>query len=416
MRSYLCAGFFIAMAMGAEAQVSATDTGILPVITDSLPVVGITTSYNHSEADVTSNPTWAFPLFAPYPDESNTAFWDNLVSEQLQSRAPVIMLMTSGLPAPLGTAPITGTNGSNPYYIPQYVAALSRAGAEGTVKFGCCPEGVESIYRIVYSLPPGAPVDFSNEDSWENVWWKYEIGPWFAGIPKEYWYKLKGGVPIEFWDLGQTGTNNYVNQQGNISRFFDYINTKLQTTYGVSASFIVCDTATNYDTTLDGYSRFIGLNPWFTNSGYGFLSRHGVVTGTMVPGFNNGSLIIPRNGSAGTGVNGDTLKAGLNQAVSLNADLASLEGWVDIGEGAASWRCSTESATAQTANWDTPNQYANIVRSYTDLRTATLRLEAEACDKYSDPGGTGGVYRRSPATLDITALSGGGWVVSNTKS
>jgi hypothetical protein len=398
----------------AVAQVPAADTTIFPVITDNLPMVGVTTSYNHTEADVTSDPTKALPLFAPYDDQSVPAFWDFLISEQQQARIPLIMLMTSGLPAPLGGVPITNKVGSNPYYIPQYLNALSRAGAADTVKFGCCPLGVGSTYHIVYNVPSGTPVDFANEDSWENVWWKYEIGPWFANIPKKNWFLLKGGVPIEFWGLGQTGTGAYTNQQGNISRFFTYLDNKLMTTYGVHATFIICDTATNYDTTLASHPRFLGLNPWFTNSGYGFLNYNGVVTGTMVPGFNNGSLIISRKGAAGTGANGDTLKAGLDTAVSLKADLASLEGWVDIGEGCASWLCSTQSATAQTANWDYPSQYVNILRSYTDLRTATLRLEAENCDKYNAPGSTGGIYRRSPSTLGISALSGSGWAVTNT--
>jgi hypothetical protein len=54
------------------------------------------------------------------------------------------------------------------------------------------------------------------------------------------------------------------------------------------------------------------------------------------------------------------------------------------------------------------------VRRQQDLKTVTLRLEAEACDRFSDTtsGNSGKSYRRT-GDLDVRALAGGGWAVTD---
>jgi hypothetical protein len=49
-----------------------------------------------------------------------------------------------------------------------------------------------------------------------------------------------------------------------------------------------------------------------------------------------------------------------------------------------------------------------MLRPYTDLRTVTLRLEAEGCDDYSDTttGNSGGAFLRSGENLDVRGLTG----------
>ncbi len=416
---------FLTGLVSTFGQVPAADVTVLPVITDNLPVIGATTAYQHTESEFATNTNFGLPLYMPYNGQTDPKFWDYLVQEQQQARIPVIMLISAGYPwNGNGVIPNGGTFGCNPYYIPQYMAALQRAGLSNTVKFGCCAFGVQGFYDNYYNLPAGTPVDFGNEDSWTNVWWNEEIGPFFANVPKSMWYRLRGGVPIQFWGL--SNAHEFTNQQGNLSRFFNFISNKVMSTYGVPVTFDICDTATNYDTTLQTLPHVMAMNPWFNvNTGYGFTTSFSpglpnlatpTTVGTLIPGFNNGSLIILRNNPAGTGTMGDTFKAGLDAAVAAKADLASIEGWVDPGEGCASYRCSTESVTSQSGNWLYPNQYVNMTRTYADLRTSTLKLEAESCDKYNDPGGTGGVFRRNPSTLDCAALSTSGWVVSNTKA
>src|SRR4030095_15540027 len=56
----------------------------------------------------------------------------------------------------------------------------------------------------------------------------------------------------------------------------------------------------------------------------------------------------------------------------------------------------------------TPNQYIDIVRSYSDLRTVTLKLEAEGADSYSDTTAenSGGSFLRAGDGLDVRTLTG----------
>jgi len=407
----------------ASASVPSFDTNLEPVVTDNLPVIGATTMSNVKEGDATSNSNTAYPLYAPYAGATSDAWWDYLVAEQQQARLPLIKLITSGYPKDV-SPDITTDFGANPYYLPKYIQALQRYGAANSVKFACCPFGVSGAYETILGLPKGTQVDFSNEASWTSVWWNNEIGPWFAAIPKENYYMLRGGIPMEFWGLSATGPGGYSHQQGNISRFFEFINQKVQALYGVQVSFVICDTTTSYDTTLATYPRLIAMNPWFQAPvGYGYttFTPYGqstpVTYGTMVPGWtqgNNDNIRIPRNGPNGTGTMGDTANNGFNAGISSKADIISIEGWTDNAEGVASWRASTESNTLNTKFWLYPNQYGNIIRSFADLRTTTLRLEAESCDKYNDPGGVGGVFRRSPSKLDIKTLQGSGWAISPT--
>jgi hypothetical protein len=86
-----------------------------------------------------------------------------------------------------------------------------------------------------------------------------------------------------------------------------------------------------------------------------------------------------------------------------------LEGWNDVREWAGYYRCGNS------PRYNFPSQYINIVRRYTDLRTTTLRLEAEGADAYNDTtaGNTGGAWRRF-GDLDIRTLPTNGWAVTTT--
>jgi hypothetical protein len=86
-----------------------------------------------------------------------------------------------------------------------------------------------------------------------------------------------------------------------------------------------------------------------------------------------------------------------------------LEGWNDVREWAGFYRCGNS------PRYNFPSQYINIVRRYTDLRTRTLRLEAEGADAYHDttPGNSGGAWRRF-GDLDIRPLGTSGWAVTAT--
>jgi hypothetical protein len=95
----------------------------------------------------------------------------------------------------------------------------------------------------------------------------------------------------------------------------------------------------------------------------------------------------------------------MDAAVKSGALFSVIEGYTDVSESCGPYR-------SLSTNWDSPNQYLNILRSFIDLRTVTLRLEAESCDQYANAAGNpGGVYRRT-GTLGIRALPGSGWAVT----
>jgi hypothetical protein len=398
----------------AAAAVPATDITLQAVQNANLPPITTISAYSQTEANALL-PNKQMPIFTPYNNRDD-AWWDNLVSEHLQARLPVIMLSACGAPGTdltFNPANTSGPGDMNPLRLQSYLRALNRAGAAGQLKFGLFAQADgESIYRNYYGLPAGALCDFANTDSWDKVWWQRIVKPWTDTIPQSQWYLINGKLPIEFWGLG-IGTL-YANPQGNVSQMCNYIDNQLFATYGVHACFIMG--GVNYDTTLATLPSVVGNNNWFSppNTSYTMTAYKGAVWGGIAAGFINWryfeptdpnyhspNYVIRRNGVAGTGTNGDTLKAGLNAAIAQNAKLSVIEGWVNVSEWNGLYRSNA-------AEWDYPNQYINILRSYNDLRTVTLRLEAEAADDYSDTttGNSGGAFLRSTENLDVRALSG----------
>jgi len=406
----------------AWSAVPNADITLQPVVSNNLPVVTAITAYTNTEASASAANRQA-PLYAPYGDAAHLdpGWWDNLVSEQLQARLPVVMLTVGGQYT-LNPGDLTGAMNAN--LLPNYFAALSRQKGLGTLKFACFAESnAESIYRNYYGLAAGAPVDFANSDCWNQIFWLRIVKNWCDNVPQSEWYLLGGKLPIEFWGLGISSL--YINQQGNVSQMCAFVDAQLFATYGVHACFIMGDV--NYDTTLATEPSVMGNNMWFSPPGtpYTMTTYKGKIWGGMVPGYidpnyflstspnyHNPNRILPRNGVGGTGVNGDTMKAALNAAVTNNSYFNVIEGWTNIGESTGSYR-STDTA------WDGyPNRYINIIRSYTDLRTVTLRLEAEAADQYADTtsGNSGGSFLRAPADLDVRALTGASAITCSTEN
>jgi len=407
----MAASFLLASV--THAAVPAADVTLQTVQSANLPTITTISAYSQTEANALL-PNKQMPLFSPY-DNRNDAWWDNLVSEQLQARLPVIMLTSCGAPGTTVFNPTdtTGPGDMNPLRLQSYLRALNRAGAAGQLKFGLFAEAdAESIYRNYYGLPAGTPYDFASADAWDKVWWQRIVKPWCDTIPQSQWYLINGKLPIECWGLGIAST--YVNQQGNVSRMCAYVDAQLYATYGVHACFIMGDV--NYDTTLATEPTVVGNNMWFGTPSPSFTMTNykGAIWGGMAAGYIRASWfdssspdyhqpakILRRNKVDGSGANGDTLKAGLDAAVAQNAKLSIIEGWVNVSEWNGLYRSNA-------SEWDYPNLYINILRSYTDLRTVTLRLEAEACDDYLDTttGNSGGVFLRSGENLDVRALTG----------
>ncbi|HTJ78411.1 MAG TPA: DUF5010 domain-containing protein [Rariglobus sp.] len=401
--------------LNAVLVVRINDVALQPVISDSLPVIASLIAYGASDAGATA-PYKQAPLFAPY-DSLTDGWWDNLVAEQLQARIPVVMLESTGThslsPADFNYCP-GGLYGCNPYKLTRYVRALQRAGVTDQFKVGFFYQGAaQTVYNYYYGTS-GAKVDFANEDSWEQVWWQRIFRPFFATIPPEYWFKLNGRVPVEFWGIGST--TSYTNHEGNVSRMLNYVSSRIQNEFNVTPFFILG--GLNYDSTLVNCPDLLGDDAW-----YGTPSRPFTVTpfrgtgakiGCMVPGatapnfynpadphYLDPNNILLRKNINGTGQYGDTLRSGLEAMHSNKALFAEMEGYMDYAESCGIYR-------SKDPVWDFPNQYLNLVREYSDLRTVTLRLEAEGCDAYQDTtaGNSGGAFLRSGENLDVRALFG----------
>jgi hypothetical protein len=415
---FLAALSVLSTAPMTRAAVPAADITLQAPATDNLPVITVISAYSANETLASGAGTGGpgthaqKPLYAPYDNRAD-AWWDNLISEQIQARLPVVMLTTCGS---YTTNPTDTTGGGdmNPLRLAGYINALHRAGASNTIKLGCFVEGdAESIYRQYYGLPAGALCDFSNQDSWNQVWWLRIVKPWFDTIPASYWYKINGKVPIEFWGLNINSL--YSNQQGNVSQMFNFLAQKMYDTYGVYPCIFMG--SVNCDTTLASCPYFLGDNEWFsppatpyTMTPYKGATWGGLVAGYINPNYyvsgttayQNTNTLLLRNDPDGSGELGDTLKSGLTAAVDGNAIFSVIEGYTDISESCGLYRSFD-------ANWLYPNQYLDIISSYTDLRTVTNRLLAAGCDaNNATTGNTGGAFIRSgsPTSLSVRALTG----------
>jgi hypothetical protein len=423
-------GLFVSsmLAVGATAlgAVPTADTTLQAPIQGYMPIFSPLCGYEVGEVNVT-DPNKDMPVFGPY-ESSTDAWWDNLVAELLQARISNVSFATRGT---MTTSPgdMTGPGNMNPRRLQQFIDALNRAGVASQFKISCFLDSpsAEEVYTNRYGLAAGTLENMADNSTgvtnhWQEVWWLRFIKPWFDTIPQNMWFLENGKPRLEFWGLG----NKTTNQQGNCSPMLNYISTQMQASYGMTPAFVG---ACGQDTTFATNPLVIGNNPWFTPPSspfrYSTTSGTNYTAGTVVPGFidpgfytvgganyQNYNRVIRRNKIDGTGVNGDTFKGALDAAISANCHFNLIEGWTNVIESAGVYR----DYTSHMNTWDYPNQYINLLRPYTDLRTVTLRLEAEGCDEFSDTttGNSGGAFIRSSENLDVRGLTGTPAVTAST--
>ncbi len=388
-----------------------------------VPVFSALTGYASDEASASLASD--APLYAPY-DSTDPEWWDNLVAEQSQARVRRVSLPTRGVNS-LDPSDTTGPGDMNPRRLSAWLDALTRAGSTDLFEAACFVDTpfLQQLSSSFHGTTGNTPLDVSLKSDWNDIFWLRAIKPWFDTIPSASWWTLDddtpGGRGAAVIQLGPLDSPLFQNQAGNASQLLSFISTQFQAAYGSAPVFVLDASWFAVDPSVLPLATVVGNSPDFsapsTPSAFTpFLQRS---FGTAVAGFtdpsyedptspnyHSASVVIPRKASAAGGLSGTTLERGLLDAADTTS-ITLLQSFTDYDDSSALYR---------SAAWDFPNQYLNLIRRYGDLRTVTLRLEAEACDQYRDttPGNSGAAFRRS-GDLDVRALrSGSGWAVTNT--
>jgi Domain of unknown function (DUF5010)/DUF5010 C-terminal domain len=388
-----------------------------------VPVFSALTGYASDEASAAQ--ANQLPLYAPY-DSTDPAWWDDLVAEQSQARVRRVQFPTRGA-ASLDATDTSGPGNMNPRRLSAWLDALTRAGSTDLFEAGCFVDTpfLQQLSASFHALPAGTPLDVSLKSDWNDIFWLRAIKPWFDTIPSSYWWTLDddtpGGTGPAVIQFGPLDDALFKNQSGNASQLLTFIAMQFEAAYGTAPVFVLDASWFSADPSIAMLTTVVGNSPEFAppSTPAAFMPFLNRSFGTAVPGFSDpsfddptspnyhsDSVVIPRKANAAGGLSGTTLESGLIDATDT-ASITLLQSFTDYAASSGFYRSLA---------WDFPNQYLNLVRRYGDLRTVTLRLEAEACDRYEDttPGNSGAAFRRS-GDLDVRALaSGSGWAVTNT--
>ena len=396
------------------------EVAVLPVVTTGLPAFAAYTSYDI--ADATAAQTKAnVPLFKPY-ESSTIGFWDNLVAEQMQARVSTVLFPSHGV-FTLDPKDMTGPDPMNPRFLSTWVAAVERAGAQGLFHTACFIDArsMQDVSNHLHGNPSGAQMDLSLASDWTDVFWQRGVKPLFDTIPRSYWLEKDGRPVVEMGGLLQTSFKNIA---GNLSPLLSAVAAGFHAAYGSYPAFVVDASWFSAEPGLSTNPYLLGQNGLLKedSGGRAFATVKGLTFGTVMAGYadpgyyeasgpkyHDASLLIPRKIKDADGSQVSTLATGMAAAVQNQAFLTVLQDFTGVKNWDGFYRSNA-------ADWETPNEYLNLVRRYSDPATATLRLEAEGCDKFSDttPGNSGTAFRRS-GDLDVRALrANSGWAVTNT--
>ena len=401
-------------------SVSAADVTLQPVVSSGVPIFAAYTSYDIADATAATGKHDP-PIYKPY-ESTTPSWWDNLVAEQTQARVPVILFPSHGVFS-LDPKDMTGPDPMNPRQLASWVAAVNRAGASSLFRTACFidPLSMQDVSNIIHGYPSGAIMDLSVQADWSDVFWLRGIKPLFDTIPKSYWLVNEGRPVIE---MGALLITSFKNTSGNLSKLLTTVADQFHAGYGSYPAFVLDPSWFTAEATLSANPYVLGQNGLLKedSGGRAFSTTAGLTFGTVLAGFadpgyyeasgprfHDASLLIPRKIKDSDGSQVLTLATGLAAAVQNQSYLTVLQDFTGVKYWDGFYRSSG-------ADWETPNEYLNLVRRYSDPQTVTLKLEAEGCDKFNDttPGNSGTAFRRS-GDLDVRALSANaGWVVTNT--
>ena len=356
---------------------------------------------------------------------SEIEWWENHIEEVDYAGLDYIALLSRG------TTPGKKDRGmGDPNHIPLLIDAMNTRGINSfkLAIFDDCPNSWTSglNYDLTGSTAQTYKFDVGDPNNYKYIW-DYNLKIAIEKIPDERRYKIDGRMVIIFWSIKDTWMTNI--GTGNIEKILQHIRTKCFESFGFYPYLVTMRSWFDRDATLMNSTAIDAVHDWFSSANnyshtnYSWthrVTRQVIKTGCCVPGFSapddpDGRMFL--DPSMGTTDKGLRLKTGLNNTVKAGAALTLVEGFTDAAEHAALWRSTDD---GKYSYYEYPSQRLNILRSFSrNPYPASLKMEAEACDDYSDltVGNSGGTYLQM-GDLDVAKCSDlrTGWHVTGTQT
>jgi hypothetical protein len=356
---------------------------------------------------------------------SEIEWWENHIEEVDYAGLDYIALLSRG------TTPGKKDRGmGDPNHIPLLIDAMNTRGINSfkLAIFDDCPNSWTSglNYDLTGSTAQTYKFDVGDPNNYKYIW-DYNLKIAIEKIPDERRYKIDGRMVIIFWSIKDTWMTNI--GTGNIEKILQHIRTKCFESFGFYPYLVTMRSWFDRDATLMNSTAIDAVHDWFSSANnyshtnYSWthrVTRQVIKTGCCVPGFSapddpDGRMFL--DPSIGTTDKGLRLKTGLNNTVKAGAALTLVEGFTDAAEHAALWRSTDD---GKYSYYEYPSQRLNILRSFSrNPYPASLKMEAEACDDYSDltVGNSGGTYLQM-GDLDVAKCSDlrTGWHVTGTQT
>jgi len=355
---------------------------------------------------------------------SEIEWWENHIEEVDYAGLDYIALLSRG------TTPGKKDRGmGDPNHIPLLIDAMNTRGINSfkLAIFDDCPNSWTSglNYDLTGSTAQTYKFDVGDPNNYKYIW-DYNLKIAIEKIPDERRYKIDGRMVIIFWSIKDTWMTNI--GTGNIEKILQHIRTKCFESFGFYPYLVTMRSWFDRDATLMNSTAIDAVHDWFSSANnyshtnYSWthrVTRQVIKTGCCVPGFSapddpDGRMFL--DPSMGTTDKGLRLKTGLNNTVKAGAALTLVEGFTDAAEHAALWRSTDD---GKYSYYEYPSQRLNILRSFSrNPYPASLKMEAEACDDYSDltVGNSGGTYLHL-GDLDVAKCTDlrTGWHVTATQ-
>ncbi|MDB5121774.1 MAG: hypothetical protein JWN56_2992 [Sphingobacteriales bacterium] len=345
------------------------------------------------------------PLYKSSATEND--WWDNLVEEFAYSGMDFLAANCRGYSL------VRNVDHGDPRKMALLCQAMDRRGVASKFKiavFDDCPSSWCANRNVDNGLPytTDTPFDCGDTANYKYIW-DLNIKTAFQNIPDAKRFKYNGRPVIFFWAVHQSWATNFAN--GNLKKILQHVRTQFNATFGQNPYIVINRSWLDRDPTVNDPAVIDAIDNWFNMTNpWTFYTFNGVKVGAGVPGFRvvqgTTNMFIDAN-------HGQTFINTLNNTRGAGAVLTLLEGFTDCSENAAIFR------SKDVTYYDYPNQRINIVRRYSnDPYPVTLKVEAEACDSFSDLtlGNSGGTYRDGDIDIVKTGDANGGWHVTGAQA